>query len=450
MSTTTIARKKRARLSPEDFLQELHESTQDTTKNCAAIFVLQLNRSDRISALAQDAASLAVMKQAVGRIEPLLKASDFYAVVAHDELWILLRDLPSESIATLAAAGFREALRPVFTIQRSASVVRTVRMNPCVGVVILPPAQTDVLEVLHLMEESSVQARRSDARTCIQKVTEEGNLGRRAQLEAELRQALFANELEVYFQPQVSLDTGRCVSAEALIRWTRQNGKPVNAQVIATICEECGLMEQLTRFVLNNVLRLQMGLRAKGIDIKVAINLAAQTLADDTFPDLVMQAAQTWSVSPSSLVFEITEGSIVENESQAVGFMQKLRDLGCEISIDDFGTGYSSLSYLKKFPLSELKIDRSFVQGLGEDESSIKIVRVLTDLCKTFGLRCVAEGVETEVAQNILRKLGCDLGQGYLFARAMPTPDFTAWAVRFNQKKSEPQIQLGSRLALHR
>ena len=101
MSTTTIARKKRARLSPEDFLQELHESTQDTTKNCAAIFVLQLNRSDRISALAQDAASLAVMKQAVGRIEPLLKASDFYAVVAHDELWILLRDLPSESIATL-------------------------------------------------------------------------------------------------------------------------------------------------------------------------------------------------------------------------------------------------------------------------------------------------------------------------------------------------------------
>ena len=323
-------------------------------------------------------------------------------------------------------------------------------MNPCVGVVILPPGQTDVLEVLHLMEESSVQARRSEARTCIQKVTEEGNLGRRAQLEVELRQALFANELEVYFQPQVDLDSGRCVSAEALIRWTRQNGKPVNAQVIATICEECGLMEQLTRFVLNNALRLQMGLRAKGIDIKIAINLAAQTLADESFPDLVMQSAQTWSVSPSSLVFEITEGSIVENESQAVGFMEKLRSLGCEISIDDFGTGYSSLSYLKKFPLSELKIDRSFVQGLGEDESSIKIVRVLTDLCKTFDLRCVAEGVETEAALNILRKLGCELGQGYFFARAMPTPDFVAWAVRFNRKKTEPPVQFGSRLAAHR
>ena len=114
MKNAISERQKRARLSPADFLSELHDSTQDTTRDGAAVFVLQLNRSDRIAALAQDASALAVMKQTVERLEPLLKDNDFYAVVAHDEVWILLRNLPSESIATQAAAGFREALRPVF------------------------------------------------------------------------------------------------------------------------------------------------------------------------------------------------------------------------------------------------------------------------------------------------------------------------------------------------
>jgi diguanylate cyclase len=434
MNEVNQSRMKRARLSPDAFLNELHGVLSANEKSGFAVLVVQLNRSDRISALAQDPTSLAVIRQVVERIEPLLKSQDYYCVVAHDELWILLSDLVSESLASLAAQSIRSALKPVFNVQRSATSVRSVRMNPVIGVVLVPAEQTDVLEVLHLMDETVVRARRSDSLTFVQKVSEDGSIGKRAQLEGELRQALFSNELEVYFQPQVDMRTRRCVSAEALIRWTRQNGKPVNAGLIASICEETGLMDQLTRFVLNNVLRLQASLRSRGLDIKISINLSAYTLTDEDFPDMVLQAAQTWGVSPSCLVFEVTEGSLVENERAALAFMNRLRELGCEISIDDFGTGYSSLAYLKAYPFSELKIDRAFVQGLGEDESSIKLIRVLADLSKTMGLRCVAEGIETELAHNILYKLGVDLGQGYLYARALPASEFITWSDKFNRR----------------
>jgi diguanylate cyclase len=434
MNQSTPNRLKRARLNPSDFLGELHQAIEADTKGGFGILVIQLNRTDRISALAQDATAMVVIRQAVERFEPLLKANDYYCVVAHDEIWVLLAELPSESVATLATAGFRTALKPVYSIQRSASVVRTVTMNPVIGAVLVPRGNTDALEVLHLMDETVKQARRSDSLTFIQRVTEEGSLGKRAQIEVELRQALFANELEVYYQPQVDLSERRCVSAEALIRWTRSNGKSVNAGLIASICEECGMIEHLTRFVLNNALRLQSTMRSRGLDIKISINLSAITLSDEDFPEIVLQSSQTWGVSPTCLVFEVTEGSLVENERAALRFMNRLRELGCEISIDDFGTGYSSLAYLKTYPFSELKIDRTFVEHLGTDESSIKLVRILADLSRTMGLRSVAEGVETDLSHNILSKLGVNLGQGYLYSRALPTSEFIEWATRYNQR----------------
>jgi diguanylate cyclase len=432
-------RTKRARLAPADFIAELRSGLGAEGNIGLGVLSIQLNRSDRVQALAQDESSMAVMRQAIERIEPLLKHSDYYCVVAHDEVWVLLGELLSESVARMAAESLSAALRTVFTAQRSSTQIRTVRMNPVVGVVVVPPGQADVVEVFHLMDETTVRARRSDSRVAFARATEEGAFGKRLQLEGELRQALFANELEVYYQPQVELSSGICVSAEALIRWTRSNGQPVNAGLIASICEECGLMDQLTRYVLNNTLRFQGALRARGIDLKISINLSAASLTDHDFPDLVVQSSQTWGVSPSCLVFEVTEGSLVENETAAIDFMNSLRELGCELAIDDFGTGYSALAYLKKYPFSELKIDRAFVMGLGQDESSIKLCRVLIDLSKTFGLRCVAEGVETEIARDILHKLGADIAQGYLYARALNSSEFLAWVEKHNTKALHAQ-----------
>ncbi len=433
MDSAVVERIKKARLSPQDFLAQMQAAIESTPANFAVLAV-QLNRADRTAALAQDPVSMVVMRQVSERIEEILKPNDYYCVVAHDEVWIFLDSVNSESIVNLAAHGISSALKPVFSVQKGPGQLRTVRMNPSIGAAVILNCVTDQSEILHIMGEAAAQARRSDSLIAIQKVSEEASVAKRAQLESELRQALFANELEVFYQPQIDLRTKRCVSAEALIRWTRANGKPVNAGLIAKICEETGLMETLTRFVLNNALRFQSSLRANGLDLKIAVNLAAGTLSDSEFPQLVLQAAQTWGVSPSCLVFEVTEGSLVENERAALKFMSDLKALGCEISIDDFGTGYSALAYLKTYPFSELKIDRTFVQGLGQEENSMKLVRVLSDLSKIMGLRCVAEGIETEHAQHLLAKLGVDIGQGYHFARALPASEFLSWAVKFNQR----------------
>ncbi len=187
------------------------------------------------------------------------------------------------------------------------------------------------------------------------------------------------------------------------------------------------MMGQLTQFVLNTSLRHASLWKSQGIDVSVAINLSAVTLLDNSFPALVGQALDTWSVPADRLMLELTESAIVENEAHAIDFMTQLRQHGCRLSIDDFGTGYSSFSYLKQFPLSELKIDQSFVRDIMIDPADRKIVKALVDLAHTFGLQALAEGVENAAALKELAALGCDRAQGYHFAKALDPREFADW-----------------------
>ena len=150
-------------------------------------------------------------------------------------------------------------------------------------------------------------------------------------------------------------------------------------------------------------------------------------MADPTFPTQVEQALSTWGADPHKLTLELTESSIVQNERTALEFMKQLSALGCHLAIDDFGTGYSSFAYLRQFPLNELKIDQTFVRHITTERGDQRIVNALVDLAHTFGMRALAEGVETQEAEVILRDLGCDLGQGYLYSKAMSASKFIAW-----------------------
>jgi len=244
--------------------------------------------------------------------------------------------------------------------------------------------------------------------------------------------ALDENELDVHFQPQVELASNRCLSAEALIRWTRADGRSVDPALIASVCEERGMIGRLTQFVLNTSLRYQTFWKSRGVDIAVSLNLSAVTLSDTSFPDLVAQALDTWGVPGERLALELTESAIVQNEASAIGFMSRLKALGCKLAIDDFGTGYSSFTYLRQFPLDELKIDQSFVRNLATDRGDAQIVRALVDLAHTFDLRALAEGVEDERTLDALRKLGCDRVQGYHFSKALAPRDLPAFVEAFN------------------
>jgi EAL domain-containing protein (putative c-di-GMP-specific phosphodiesterase class I) len=255
---------------------------------------------------------------------------------------------------------------------------------------------------------------------------------RRHEIERDLHDALARNELEVHFQPQISLHTGHCVSAEALVRWRRADGRTVEPSTIASIAEERGLILELTRFTMNTALRHAAQWQQHGLELLVAINLSAITFGDDTLPELVAQTLSIWGVDPARLTLELTESALIRNERAAITLAAELRALGCRLSIDDFGTGYSSLAYLHRFPLDELKVDRSFVQSIASASDDRRIVRALIELAHAFELTTVAEGVEDAFTESALRELGCDLAQGFHLSPALPPDDFLEWSANRN------------------
>jgi len=400
------------------------------------MLALGLGRSDRTRALAQRPDALNVLGRALDRLEAALRPEDRYAVVAIDEIWILIAHAPAAALLQLAAIAIREALQDGLPGRLDDGTELTVRLDTAVGGAWhdvdgpADPGQLTAVAGIALLE-----ARGTEERITIAGASTDRERQETARLESRVRRALEANELEVWYQPQVRLGARRCVSFEALLRWPNPRGiPPVSPALLVAVCERSGMMNELTRFVLNTTLRTLMTWRGRGIRTRIAINLSATTLADTHFPGQVAQACDTWGVPASQLMFELTEGSIARNERATIDFMEQLRALGCGLSIDDFGTGYSSFSYLRHFPVDELKIDRAFVRDLVSNEADRRIVRMLVEVAHALGMQALAEGVEDEETTRILEGFGCDLVQGWHFAKAMPAPEASEWLEAFSRR----------------
>jgi EAL domain-containing protein (putative c-di-GMP-specific phosphodiesterase class I)/GGDEF domain-containing protein len=400
-----------------------------------ALLALALGRADRTRALAQRPDALRVLGLVLDRIEAALRPQDRYAVVATDEIWILVAHAPADAVLRLAANAILEALRGGFPGRLDDGTEVTVLLDTAIGGAWLDvDGPVDPERMAAVAGHALLEARAAEDRITIAGASTDRERLETARLESRVRRALESNELEVWFQPQVRLDTRRCVSFEALIRWPRPQGMPpVSPALIVAVCERSGMVGELTRFVLNTTLRTLMAWRARGTDTRIAINLSATTLADPTFPEQVSQACDTWGVPASRLVFELTEGSIARHERTTIEFMERLHALGCGLSIDDFGTGYSSFAYLRHFPADELKIDRAFVRELVGNEADRRIVRVLVEVAHALGMQALAEGVEDAETTRVLHELGCDLVQGWHFAKAMPAPEAIAWLDAFSR-----------------
>ncbi len=417
-----------ARVTPPVLINELRRRHQGNSQRRSAMLIIHLNRSDRLHAMARADYSSAVLLEVAKRVRSMLRSKDRFSFVTPDEVWVLLCDLPSESLAELAGRTLRETLMRPIQVQRDIDSTKIVQLRPVVGGSWAPGGNiADPMTVVNAAAEAVLRARNADEHVLLTQLDSDTAVVHRDTLERELRAALYGNELDVHFQPQVNLTTGECVSAEALIRWIRPDGKSVNPALIASVCEERGMMAQLTHYVLNTALRHLMFWRTQGVDISVAINLSAVTLADTGFPELVGQALSTWDIPGEKLLLELTESSIVQHEVSAIDFMRRLKEHGCHLAIDDFGTGYSSFSYLRQFPLDELKVDQSFVRAIATDKGDRQIVAALVDLAHTFEMHALAEGVEDEETLKVLLELGCDRGQGYHYSRPLPANDFPQW-----------------------
>ncbi|MEP6904163.1 MAG: EAL domain-containing protein, partial [Actinomycetota bacterium] len=230
-------------------------------------------------------------------------------------------------------------------------------------------------------------------------------------------------ELSMHYQPLVSLKDGSLLGFEALLRWHHRENIFISPAQFIPIAENTGLIIPITNWILDETCRQLAEWQKISYatqDLIVSVNISGKHLSNFSLIEDVKKSLQKSNLSPSSLKLEITESAAMENAMQSIQILTSLKELGVQLSIDDFGTGYSSLSYLHRLPFDTLKIDRSFVNTVGENGEDSEILETIISLAKNLKMRVIAEGIETESQLNILKNLGCDYGQGYLMSRPLP------------------------------
>jgi diguanylate cyclase (GGDEF)-like protein len=369
------------------------------------------------------------------RLGRMVRAGDTVGRLGGDEFAVLTEELESEAEAALLADRLLAALsEPVLLVGSEGPVEAVVTAS--IGVAV---TSSDAMrpEDLLVRGELAMHRAKNRGRACHEVLSDDGEQQAvdRLRVVNELRSGLRRGEIVLHYQPLVELASGRIVGAEALARWNHPERGLLGPDEFIGLAEESGLIRELGAWVLRTACRQVVHAAAQGVVPQdtaptIAVNLSAQQLSDPGLASLVASVLADTGVPAHQLMLEVTETALLSNTSAALEELESLRRLGVQLALDDFGTGFSSLTYLKRFPLHELKIDRSFVSELGTDPASGAIVASVIQLARAIGLSVVAEGVETEAQRRALLDLGCTLGQGYLFGRPVPADEFpsSSWA----------------------
>jgi EAL domain-containing protein (putative c-di-GMP-specific phosphodiesterase class I) len=248
----------------------------------------------------------------------------------------------------------------------------------------------------------------------------------RLELASDLRDALNDDQFVLHYQPQVNIKTGNIDKLEALIRWNHPKKGMLYPNAFIQLAEQTGFISRLTEWVVKTAISQLSDWARQGRDIGISLNVSVVDILDLGLPELIRRETARVNIEPAKITLEITESVLMLYTRQGIDVLKTLRDLGVNISIDDFGTGYSSLQHLKELPVAELKIDKSFVIDMIEDEDDAVIVRSIIDLAHNLGLSVVAEGIEGEETLNIIQVLGCDYGQGFHISRPVSASDVSA------------------------
>ena len=254
---------------------------------------------------------------------------------------------------------------------------------------------------------------------------------------SEIKLAVEQNQLCLYVQPKIDFSTGKLLAVEALVRWNHPERGLVYPDMFIPFAEQTGHIDKISYWMLSEAARYAALWQKQGLDISLAVNLSARDLIDIELPGKLKQILATHELLANSLTLEITESSIMDDPARALDTLEHIDRMGIKLSIDDFGTGYSSLAYLKRLPVNELKIDKSFVMNIEHDQDDVTIVRSTIELGHNLGLKVVAEGVENKNVWNILKVMGCDYGQGYFMSKPMPATELLGWVKQWAENDEQ-------------
>lgn len=406
----------------------------DLNKSTFSLVLLNLKRFKDINSAFGHAHGDAVIKEVSKRILTHVKNADLVARTNGDKFFMLLEDTEE-----LAAASYTSALIKQLT-QTIEIDSTSITLSVCAGIVSYPEHGSDTVDLLRQVDVAMNQAKDSFSEvTLFKSGIDQGHI-RQLSIIRDLGDAVKSDELMLYYQPKIDSKTNQLIGVEALIRWIHPELGFMPPDEFIPIAERSGNIGLITCWVLQKAIAQCQSWNDEGLHIKMSVNLSAIDLLDQTLPNSILSLLEKHEVHPSQLVLEITESTVLRDTDLALLLLNQLKDAGINLSIDDYGTDFSSLAKLRELPVHELKIDKSFVMNMIENENDTVIVKSTIDLGHNMGLRITAEGVEDKETLILLNQLGCDEIQGYFISRPLPISDFAGWVKEYEQKQIEAEL----------
>lgn len=356
------------------------------------------------------------------RIGATLRGTDLLARLGGDEFAVLTGPIDDPQVAVRIAERIDAALDQPFELAGMA-----IRAMASIGIAVYPHHGDESTTLLKNADIAMYRAKQLKTGHAIYSSATNVHSRDRLSIVFELREALQSDAIELYYQPKANLSTGLVDGAEALVRWHHPERGLLNPDAFLAVAEQAGLMRELTSYVLDHAIRQLADWRRRGRQYHVAVNISAADLMDARFPDQVLDLLERHAVPPEALHLEVTENTIMADPEHALAVLDRLDAAGIALSLDDYGTGHSSLAYVKRLPIRELKIDRSFVRNIEGDERDATIVHSTIDLARNLNLQVVVEGVESSECWRRLAEMGAELAQGFFLTRPLPAAELERW-----------------------
>jgi diguanylate cyclase (GGDEF)-like protein len=406
------------------FMQYLRETIDQAASagGSVAVMIMDLNDFKEVNDTLGHHYGDLLLKEIGLRLQGALREGALIARLGGDEFGVVIPALKDGSDAARVAQRLLGALEPALNLDGLA-----VEVSASIGIALYPLHSDDNETLLRRADVAMYSAKEARGSYEIYTPSRDRHSPHRLTLLSQVRQALEQEEFVLHYQPKVELATGRVSGMEALIRWQHPTRGLVPPDEFIPLTERTVLVRPVTLYVLDQALGQWHDWASQGFSLRVAVNLSARNLIDLHLPDQIGELLGKWDMPPDQLILELTESSLMTESGRTITVLNRLSQLGIALSIDDFGTGYSSLSHLRKLPINEIKVDRSFVTNMRTDQNNALIVRATVDLGRNLGLQVVAEGIEDGETWDRLAEMGCDLGQGYYMSRPLPGDQMTNW-----------------------